>query len=55
MSEPIPIGTVVNPYGQITAVMLTGGERYYFLLKGGGVSLMPASVIEPKEPDHDPR
>ena len=32
-------------YGKVTGIMWLG-ERYYFLLKDGVVSLMPASTIE---------
>ncbi len=45
---PLEIGLTVSPYGKIAAIMLTGGERYYFLIdEVGTVSMMPASVIEP--------
>jgi len=44
---PLPIGTKVKPYGEIAAVCLTGGERYYMLVdKHGCVALMPSEVIE---------
>jgi hypothetical protein len=49
-SEPLPLGTVVKPYGKIGAVMFTGGERYYMLTsKDGDVAMMPWFVIEPEQ------
>jgi hypothetical protein len=40
-------GTVVPIYGTVGAVLFTGGERYYMLIKNKNeVSLMPASLIE---------
>jgi hypothetical protein len=45
----IPIGTQVKPYGEVSAVGMTGGERYYWFVDKSdrAVSMMPASVIEP--------
>lgn len=45
-SMPLALGTIVEPYGEIGAVMVTGGERYYLIKDGFGVALMPADVIE---------
>ena len=42
----IPLGTIVKPYGEVSGVTNRGGERYYFLAGGIGVSLMPADLIE---------
>ena len=42
----IPLGTIVKPYGEVSGVTSRGGERYYFLTGGIGVSLMPADLIE---------
>lgn len=43
----LDVGKTVKPYGKIAAIMLTGGERYYFLIdKHGVVSMIPALVIE---------
>lgn len=45
----IPLGTVVEPWGEIAALQWSGGERYYFFIKGGhGVAYIPASVVEAK-------
>ena len=51
---PLPLGTKVPPYGYVAAVMFIGGERYYSLVKGTDVALMPWSVIEPPEPQEAP-
>ena len=51
----LDIGQVVKPYGRVVAIMLTGGERYYFFIdKHKTVSMMPACSIE-KLLDTDPR
>jgi hypothetical protein len=40
-------GTVCPIYGTVAAVITTGGERYYLMIKNKyEVSLMPASLIE---------
>lgn len=45
---PLPLGTVVKPWGKIAAVQWLG-ERYYFLVsKRGSVSMMPADLVERK-------
>lgn len=47
--EPLAIGTYVEPYGKVAAVLTTGGERYYMLESDDGVVyLMPADVVESK-------
>lgn len=52
MTEPLPLGTVVNPWGPIRAVGVTDGERYYWFSKGrGDVSMMPARLVEPMYAD----
>ena len=44
----LPGEFVIRPWGRISAVLLTGGERYYMLVNGqGAVALMPADVVEP--------
>lgn len=56
MSELIPFGSVVKPYGQVEGVTFTGGERYYFLVGDEkAVALMPAALIEKlyKEQNND--
>ena len=48
VSEPLELGTVVNPYGKIVAVAWITGERYYFLIaKNKSVAMMPACSLEP--------
>jgi hypothetical protein len=47
VSNPLPLGTVVPPYGRIGATGVLDGERYYWFAKGTDVAMMPASVIEP--------
>jgi hypothetical protein len=42
----IPIGTV-TPFGEVVGIIWLG-ERYYFLVKNGVVSLLPADTVEPK-------
>jgi hypothetical protein len=45
--KPLPLGTTVPLWGEVAAVLLTGGERYYHMVgKGGVVSMMPATIIE---------
>jgi hypothetical protein len=44
--EPLPLGTVVKPWGKIGAILLTAGERYYLLHKGKDVAMMPAGEVE---------
>ena len=47
MSEPLEIGAQVPHYGEVAAILWTGGERYYMLLdKNKAVALMPAAGIE---------
>ena len=47
MSAPLPIGTRTQ-WGPVSAVGITGGERYYWMLSPGGVvAMMPADVVEP--------
>jgi hypothetical protein len=52
-ADPIvPLGTKVVPFGEVAAVGIREGERYYMLVdRHGDVSLMPASVIEPIAPE----
>lgn len=46
-SHPLRLGTTVNPWGEIGATLLTGGERYYHLIdKRGGVSMIPGFEVE---------
>ncbi len=42
----VPLGTILEPYGEVSGVTNRGGERYYFLTGGIGVSLMPSDLIE---------
>jgi hypothetical protein len=42
----VPIGTVVKPYGKISAIANLDGERYYFFTNGEDVAMMPAMCIE---------
>ena len=45
------LGTIVAPYGEVAAVLIISGERYYHLVDGNGtVSMIPASVLEPPKP-----
>ena len=46
-TKPLNLGTKTK-WGKITAVGITGGERYYWMVdKHGCVAMMPASVVEP--------
>lgn len=46
-SPPIPLGTIVKPWGKVAAVSFRDGERYYMLVnKQKDVALMPASTVE---------
>jgi hypothetical protein len=55
MSEIIPIGTRIDPWGEIVAIGLTGGERYYWLDDGDSVAMIPAAIIEQVDKGNDPR
>lgn len=49
MSDPLPLGTKVPPYGTVQAVQWMSGERYYFLVnKRGDVAMLPACCVEPE-------
>lgn len=39
-------GDIHRIYGRVGAVGIISGERYYWLVKRGVVSMMPAAVIE---------
>lgn len=43
---PLPLGTVVKPWGRIDMIGITGGERYYWLVDGNIVSMIPATMVE---------
>ena len=46
LDMPLTLGTKTQ-WGEIGAVGLTGGERYYWMTdKHGCVSMMPATVVE---------
>ena len=46
-NPPLSLGTRIRVLGEIAAVIFKDGERYYMLVDShGGVSLMPASVVE---------
>ena len=49
LTLPLAFGTKVEPYGEISAVLWTGGERYYLLSNGeGDAAMIPAFIIEPE-------
>lgn len=51
-NTPLPLGTPTR-WGPIAAISFRDGERYYFMIdKHKTVSLMPADVVEPKEPQN---
>ena len=37
-----------TPYGKVSAIGIVGGERYYWCVKNGVVSMMPSDVINSK-------
>jgi hypothetical protein len=44
---PLPLGTQTE-WGKIEMVVLTGGERYYWMIdKYKCVSMIPAFIVEP--------
>ena len=46
VQPPLPLGTK-TPWGEVGAVMWTGGERYYHLInKRGTVSMIPGYMVE---------
>ena len=42
----LELGKVYRPYGKLGAVALLQGERYYFFVDKGTVSMMPACSVE---------
>lgn len=47
MNEIVKLGTKIEPYGEVGAVIYVGGERCYMLInKKECVSVLPASLIE---------
>ena len=42
----IPMGFITDEYGEVIAVGWVG-ERCYWLIRDGVISMIPASVIEP--------
>ena len=52
-SAPLDIGTWVKPWGEIVMVGCLHGERYYWFAWGGGVSMLPADVVEDRAPASD--
>lgn len=42
----INLDTYIKDYGKVAAIGNIDGERYYWLIKNGTVSMMPASFIE---------
>ena len=46
MEDIIRLGTE-TPWGVVSAVLLTGGERFYMMVKpGNAVASIPADVVE---------
>lgn len=46
-NPPLQLGSIVNPWGKVAAVVLTGGERYYMLIRdNNSVSFLPWQVVE---------
>lgn len=43
----IPLGEWVEGYGEVEMVGFTGGERYYWMVNQGVVSMIPAFMAEP--------
>ena len=47
---PLPIDTVIEPYGTLMAYGISGTEEmYWFKDRDGKISMVPASVFEPPE------
>lgn len=46
MSNIIPIGTIVKPWGKVVAIGFTKGERYYWFVDDNCVSMIPAFMVE---------
>lgn len=44
-ASPLPLGTK-TVYGRIRAVASFAGERYYFMVDHGVVSMAPATMVE---------
>lgn len=45
--ELVPIGTIIKPYGKVSAVGCLQGERYYwFVASDKSIAMMPACMIE---------
>lgn len=44
-TKPLSIGTMTQ-WGEVCAVGMRDGERYYMMAKGKDVALMPGPVVE---------
>jgi hypothetical protein len=42
----VPLGSIVQPWGEVGAVGCITGERYYWMVSWRGVSMIPAYVVE---------
>ena len=49
MNAPIPLGTMIKEYGKVGAVACIQGERYYFMVRGNLVSMIPAFMLEERK------
>lgn len=45
MNAPIPLGTIVKPYGEVVAIGYLG-ERYYWMERDGVISMICGDVVE---------
>lgn len=55
LKPALPLGTIVEPFGRVAAVLSLGGERYYHLIdRHGNVSKMPAVDIERMAREQEP-
>ena len=45
----LTLGTVIEPWGKLVAVGFVGERYYWFISKYGVITMLPASVVEPKK------
>lgn len=51
---PIPLGTSIEPYGEVSAVGSIDGERYYWMVDWrGDVAMLPACTLEKSMTDRN--
>lgn len=47
-TEMLSLGSKTKEWGRVVMIGFTGGERYYWFVKGNIVSMIPAFMVERK-------